>query len=180
MVGEDTQIPLLFDTVGAKPACARRSAARRPGSALPPKKPPTPCWCIWTDELRTAAQLIMQDVINDFAPHIETEIKRRLDARMERLLSQHQSIDIPCRSGLARSYIDDPRPSLQARSHFSSPSRSPIPAILAGFPELMPTRVPPRMDKTYQPHAIETSWYQTWEVRELFRSARRGRVRTPS
>jgi hypothetical protein len=33
----------------------------------------------------------MQDVIDDFAPHIETEIKRRLDARMERLLSQYQS-----------------------------------------------------------------------------------------
>jgi hypothetical protein len=29
----------------------------------------------------------MQDVINDFTPHIETEIKRRLDARLERLLS---------------------------------------------------------------------------------------------
>ncbi|CAM3915141.1 DNA polymerase III subunit chi [Pseudomonas reidholzensis] len=39
-------------------------------------------------ELRAAAQLIMQDVINDFTPHIETEIKRRLDARMERLLKR--------------------------------------------------------------------------------------------
>lgn len=39
-------------------------------------------------ELRAAAQLIMQDVIDDFAPHIETEIKRRLEARMERLLNQ--------------------------------------------------------------------------------------------
>ena len=36
-----------------------------------------------------AAQLIMQDVIDDFAPHIETEIKRRLSARLERLLSQY-------------------------------------------------------------------------------------------
>ncbi|WP_277587941.1 DNA polymerase III subunit chi [Pseudomonas chlororaphis] len=42
-------------------------------------------------ELRAAAQLIMQDVIDDFAPHIETEIKRRLDARMERLLSQYDA-----------------------------------------------------------------------------------------
>ncbi|PMX68109.1 DNA polymerase III subunit chi, partial [Pseudomonas sp. FW305-60] len=42
------------------------------------------------DELRAAAQLIMQDVIDDFAPHIETEIKRRLSARMERLLSQYE------------------------------------------------------------------------------------------
>lgn len=42
-------------------------------------------------ELRAAAQLIMQDVIDDFAPHIETEIKRRLDARVERLLSQYDN-----------------------------------------------------------------------------------------
>ncbi|MCY1181091.1 hypothetical protein D9M73_215760 [compost metagenome] len=41
------------------------------------------------NELRAAAQLIMQDVIDDFAPHIETEIKRRLSARLERLLSQY-------------------------------------------------------------------------------------------
>ncbi|UVJ44923.1 DNA polymerase III subunit chi [Pseudomonas sp. LS1212] len=40
-------------------------------------------------ELRAAAQLIMQDVIDDFAPHIENEIKRRLDVRMEWLLSQY-------------------------------------------------------------------------------------------
>lgn len=38
-------------------------------------------------ELRAAAQSIMQDVINDFTPHIETEIKRRLAARMDRLLN---------------------------------------------------------------------------------------------
>ncbi len=39
-------------------------------------------------DLRAAAQQIMQDVINDFTPHIETEIKRRLDARLERLLKR--------------------------------------------------------------------------------------------
>jgi len=39
-------------------------------------------------ELREAARKIMQDVIDDFAPHIETEIKRRLEARMQRLLDQ--------------------------------------------------------------------------------------------
>jgi hypothetical protein len=37
-------------------------------------------------DLRAAAQQILQDVISDFAPHIETEIKRRLEARLERLL----------------------------------------------------------------------------------------------
>ncbi|MFP5423691.1 MAG: DNA polymerase III subunit chi [Gammaproteobacteria bacterium] len=37
-------------------------------------------------ELRAAAQLILQDVIDDFVPQIEAELKRRLDARLTRLL----------------------------------------------------------------------------------------------
>lgn len=41
-------------------------------------------------ELRAAAQLLLQDVIDDFVPQIEAELKRRLDARLERLLSQRK------------------------------------------------------------------------------------------
>ena len=37
-------------------------------------------------ELRAAAELILQDVIDDFVPKIEAELKRRLDARLSRLL----------------------------------------------------------------------------------------------
>jgi len=37
-------------------------------------------------ELRAAAQLILQDVIDDFVPQIEAELKRRLEARLARLL----------------------------------------------------------------------------------------------
>ncbi|OEC41090.1 DNA polymerase III subunit chi [Pseudomonas sp. 1D4] len=39
-------------------------------------------------ELRAAAQLILQDVIDDFVPQIEAELKRRLNARLTRLLPQ--------------------------------------------------------------------------------------------
>ena len=39
-------------------------------------------------ELRAAAQLILQDVIDDFVPQIEAELKRRLDARLDRLIQQ--------------------------------------------------------------------------------------------
>jgi hypothetical protein len=39
-------------------------------------------------ELRAAAQLILQDVIDDFVPQIEAELKRRLNARLARLLPQ--------------------------------------------------------------------------------------------
>lgn len=113
-VSSEVQIPLLFDMVGsqqpattetapavpAKPQPAPTPAqVAAPTPAAPPAPAPTPAAkpaaasnsadaLLHLDtELRAAAQLIMQDVIDDFAPHIETEIKRRLDARLERLLA---------------------------------------------------------------------------------------------
>lgn len=106
------QIPLLFDVVGAKPALSQELdfgdedeadiPTLTPEPAAQPVEVPvaaTPAQAkskedalLYLDsELRAAAQLIMQDVIDDFAPHIETEIKRRLEARVERLLSQYQN-----------------------------------------------------------------------------------------
>lgn len=38
------------------------------------------------NELRAAAQLILQEVIDDFVPKIEAELKTRLEARLHRLL----------------------------------------------------------------------------------------------
>lgn len=38
-------------------------------------------------EMHAAAQLILQDVVDDFVPQIEAELKRRLEARLTRLLS---------------------------------------------------------------------------------------------
>ncbi len=94
----DTQIPMLSDRVERSPQPAPAPApvaqlAPPPVAAAPaPAKPAAPsvdALLHLDTELRSAAQLIMQDVINDFAPHIETEIKRRLEARLERLLSQY-------------------------------------------------------------------------------------------
>ncbi|MCS3417002.1 hypothetical protein M2399_002086 [Pseudomonas sp. BIGb0450] len=97
-VNGDVQIPLLFDMVGGKPVAPEpvetpvAPAAQAPAVAVPAaEKAPDALLLHLDNELRAAAQLIMQDVIDDFAPHIETEIKRRLDARMERLLSQYQN-----------------------------------------------------------------------------------------
>ncbi|MBT2372097.1 DNA polymerase III subunit chi [Pseudomonas fluorescens] len=100
----DVQIPLLFDMVGGKPAPAlvespvvaadpipAAAPAQTPTAEPETAKAPDALLLHLDNELRAAAQLIMQDVIDDFAPHIETEIKRRLDARMERLLSQYQN-----------------------------------------------------------------------------------------
>ncbi|WLH80385.1 MULTISPECIES: DNA polymerase III subunit chi [unclassified Pseudomonas] len=88
-VDAEVQIPLLFDMVGAKPAAPEPVAVAV--EPAPAEKGQDALLLHLDNELRAAAQLIMQDVIDDFAPHIETEIKRRLDARMERLLSQYQS-----------------------------------------------------------------------------------------
>lgn len=91
--GEQEQIPMLFDPVGNEPPAVEPPAAPTPSAAAQPTVPVDkgPDALLHLDsELRAAAQLIMQDVIDDFAPHIETEIKRRLDARMERLLSQYE------------------------------------------------------------------------------------------
>ncbi|MBK5435734.1 DNA polymerase III subunit chi [Pseudomonas sp. TH32] len=97
-VNGDVQIPLLFDMVGGKPVAPQPletpavQAVPAAAVAVPAaEKAPDALLLHLDNELRAAAQLIMQDVIDDFAPHIETEIKRRLDARMERLLSQYQN-----------------------------------------------------------------------------------------
>ena len=83
--GEQEQIPMLFDPVGSEPPAVEPPQAPVAQPATVDKGPDA---LLHLDsELRAAAQLIMQDVIDDFAPHIETEIKRRLDARMERLLA---------------------------------------------------------------------------------------------
>ncbi|OCW26326.1 DNA polymerase III subunit chi [Pseudomonas sp. S3E12] len=90
----EVQIPLLFDMVGGKQV-APEPVVEAPVVVDPApaaaEKGPDALLLHLDNELRAAAQLIMQDVIDDFAPHIETEIKRRMDARMERLLSQYQS-----------------------------------------------------------------------------------------
>ncbi len=94
----DLQPPLLTETVEPAP-----SASAAQSSAAPSAKAPTSAGDLHDaqtrrqdtllhldSELRAAAQSIMQDVINDFTPHIETEIKRRLAVRMERLLNAQE------------------------------------------------------------------------------------------
>ncbi|KAB0498745.1 DNA polymerase III subunit chi [Pseudomonas vancouverensis] len=92
--GDQEQIPMLFDAVSERPAEPTPAPAPvvepAPPAAPAPAASKNPDDLLHLDsELRAAAQLIMQDVIDDFAPHIETEIKRRLSARLERLLSQY-------------------------------------------------------------------------------------------
>ena len=89
---EGEQIPLLSEVIDDE---AEHVPSQIPLVGITPapvaEKTPDALLVHLDKELRTAAQAIMQDVINDFAPHIETEIKRRLEAHMERLLAQHQN-----------------------------------------------------------------------------------------
>jgi len=85
--GDQEQIPMLFDTVG-EPSPTVEPPPVKPAAEPAPSASKSADALLHLDgELRDAALLIMQDVIDDFAPHIETEIKRRLSARMERLLT---------------------------------------------------------------------------------------------
>ncbi|PMZ98731.1 MULTISPECIES: DNA polymerase III subunit chi [Pseudomonas] len=96
----DLQPPLLTETVEQIPLLLDEPSATAPVAAAAPAPTPAPEEDAQTRrqdtllhldaELRAAAQSIMQDVINDFTPHIETEIKRRLDARLERLLKRSE------------------------------------------------------------------------------------------
>lgn len=87
--GDQEQIPMLFDTVAAAPQPVEPTSPAPAAQPAPVVSKSADDLLHLDSELRAAAQLIMQDVIDDFAPHIETEIKRRLSARLERLLSQY-------------------------------------------------------------------------------------------
>ncbi|HCS45758.1 MAG TPA: DNA polymerase III subunit chi [Pseudomonas sp.] len=88
---DQEQIPMLFDTVSASQPTVEPTPPAPPAKPAPDTTSKGPDVLLHLDgELRAAAMLIMQDVIDDFSPHIETEIKRRLAARMERLLSQYE------------------------------------------------------------------------------------------
>jgi len=91
-VSEPTEevVPLLFETTGETPLDIDQAPLLLDVAELPKATPAQnrQDTLLHLDaELREAARKIMQDVIDDFAPHIETEIKRRLEARMQRLLT---------------------------------------------------------------------------------------------
>ncbi|MCE5362499.1 DNA polymerase III subunit chi [Pseudomonas anguilliseptica] len=85
-------IPLLSEIVTPPPVTAVPAPAPKPAIAQTLRE--TVSQSVSRDselnrldsELRAAAQLILQDVIDDFVPQIEAELKRRLDARLSRLL----------------------------------------------------------------------------------------------
>ncbi len=78
-------IPMLSDVVGRAPIASaqiqaepREPAVRTAFRTLAERH--------LDHELRTAAQLILQDVIDDFVPQIEAELRNRLEARAEQVI----------------------------------------------------------------------------------------------
>ncbi|WCX96339.1 DNA polymerase III subunit chi [Pseudomonas aeruginosa] len=82
---EPDNIPLLSDVVspGTAPRAPEPQAAAPATTGLAPAEQER-----LDDELRASAELILQEVIDDFAPQIEAELRRRLQARLDRLLGQ--------------------------------------------------------------------------------------------
>lgn len=79
----DDDIPVLSEII--PPTAPASVAAPQPTPAAPISDGQR-----LDSELRAAAQLILQDVIDDFVPQIEAELKRRLQARLDRLTGQRK------------------------------------------------------------------------------------------
>src|SRR5690606_31298207 len=77
---DPNDIPLLSEVVETAPTTdtAREPAARPAFRSLAERH--------LDHELRATAQLVRQEVIDDFVPQIEAELKRRLEARAEQLI----------------------------------------------------------------------------------------------
>lgn len=87
---DPSSIPVLSEVVRNKPSIAapdhvepREPAVRTAFRTLAERH--------LDHELRTAAQLILQEVIDDFVPQIEAELRRRLESRTDQLVNSHRS-----------------------------------------------------------------------------------------
>ena len=96
-------IPLLSEPVAPAVVSSAPTTLPRPAAPTPAMQPPAATQLSASlrqklashgadqlkrvdGELRAAAQLILQDVIDDFVPQIEAELKRRLENRLDQLL----------------------------------------------------------------------------------------------
>lgn len=83
-------IPLLSEVVESAPPPAPAQPAVEPREPAVRTAFRTLAERHLDHELHTAAQLILQEVIDDFVPQIEAELKRRLQQRAEQLIRAPQ------------------------------------------------------------------------------------------
>ncbi len=88
LLDEELLPPLLTDTLSADdiPLLSEIVPPDDPEDAPPPAALPPHL----EQSLRIEAQLILQEVVDDFVPQIEAELKRRLETHLERLLAPHR------------------------------------------------------------------------------------------
>ncbi|MEE4460709.1 DNA polymerase III subunit chi [Azotobacter chroococcum] len=89
LLEEDLLPPLLTETLGADDIpLLSEIVLLDDGEEDEP--PPATLPLRLKQSLHAEAQLILQEVVDDFVPQIEAELKRRLEARLERLLALHK------------------------------------------------------------------------------------------
>ncbi|SEP89615.1 hypothetical protein SAMN04244573_00647 [Azotobacter beijerinckii] len=89
LLDEDLLPPLLTETLGADEIPLLSEIVTLEEDGEEPRPTPSPPSLEQT--LRTESQLVLQEVIDDFLPQIEAELKRRLEIRLERLLASRHS-----------------------------------------------------------------------------------------
>ncbi|SFB33630.1 DNA polymerase III subunit chi [Azotobacter beijerinckii] len=85
LLDEDLLPPLLTETLGADDILLLSEIVTLEEDEQEPHPAPSPPSL--EQSLHTEAQLILQEVVDDFLPQIEAELKRRLETRLERLLA---------------------------------------------------------------------------------------------
>lgn len=78
---EEGDIPLLSEVIGSTLE-RRETSAPIGGSRTSPAL---------DAKLRREAALLLQEVVDDFVPQIEAELRRRLEARLDRLLDESRN-----------------------------------------------------------------------------------------
>lgn len=89
LLDEDLLPPLLTETLGADDIPLLSEIVTLEEDEEEPRPAPPPPRL--EQALHTEAQLILQEVVDDFLPQIEAELKRRLEVRLERLLASRHS-----------------------------------------------------------------------------------------
>ncbi|MGV8844600.1 MAG: DNA polymerase III subunit chi [Pseudomonas sp.] len=85
------QMPLLSERISAPRPTEQQAApaqASKPTNPLQNRPPPSAASAKFNTRLRAAAQVVLQEVLDDFAPQIEAELQRRLEARLDQLIAQ--------------------------------------------------------------------------------------------
>jgi len=89
----DTHDPALSPALGTPARAPHLEAPSAPIPTSPPQNQAAPSVASakFNTRLRAAAQVVLQEVLDDFVPQIEAELQRRLEARLDQLVAQRKT-----------------------------------------------------------------------------------------